>query len=213
MNAFFLFITVPSSSSATGIQPFLKYTFSGVLNHSMFSLLSATVLILIKCFTPTFSDTEFPPQEPQPRVRDGASLKLYRSPMPPWEDGVLIKIRQVFIASACFAIFSFWAGCTYREAVCPYPPSATSCSAFASASSKVFALYIPSTGDSFSCANSSDMSTDSTSPIRILVSSGTLTPAIFAISYADLPGILLFRAPLMMMVLRTLSNSSPFLRK
>ncbi len=32
-----------------------------------------------------------------------------------------------------------------------------------------FALYIASTGDSFSCANSSEISTDSTSPIRILV--------------------------------------------
>ena len=34
-------------------------------------------------FTPTFSDTEFPPQEPQTKVREGASLKLYRSPIPP----------------------------------------------------------------------------------------------------------------------------------
>ena len=65
----------------------------------MFSLLSATVLILSKCFTPTFSETELPPQEPQPSVREGASLKLYRSPIPPWEEGVLIRIRQVFIVS------------------------------------------------------------------------------------------------------------------
>lgn len=48
----------------------------GVLNQSMFSLLSATVFTLIRCFTPTFSDTEFPPHEPHPSVRDGASLKL-----------------------------------------------------------------------------------------------------------------------------------------
>ena len=27
--------------------------------------------------------------------------------MPPWEDGVLMRMRQVFMASACLAIFSF----------------------------------------------------------------------------------------------------------
>src|SRR5699024_1102027 len=106
--------------------------------------------MLIRCFTPTFSDTELPPQDPHPSVRDGASLKLYKSPIPPWEEGVLIRIRQVFIAAACLAIFSFSAVLTYREEVCPYPPSATSCSAFAIASSNVFALYIASTGESFS---------------------------------------------------------------
>ena len=37
------------------------------------------------------------------------------------------------------------------------------------------------TGESFSCANSSLISTDSTSPIRIFVSGGTATPAISAI--------------------------------
>ena len=58
MNAFFLSYSVRSSSNATGMQPFLKNTFSGVRNHSMFSLLSATVLILIRCLTPTFSETE-----------------------------------------------------------------------------------------------------------------------------------------------------------
>ena len=42
MNAFFLPRTVFNSLSATGRQPFLKYTFSGALNHNMFSLLSAT---------------------------------------------------------------------------------------------------------------------------------------------------------------------------
>src|SRR5699024_1611094 len=99
MNAFFLCITFPSSSRATGMQPFLKYTLSGVLNHSIFSLLSATVFTFRRCFTPTFSDTEFPPHEPHPSVSDGASLKLYRSPIPPWEEGVLIRTRQVFIAS------------------------------------------------------------------------------------------------------------------
>ena len=49
----------------------------------MFSLLSATVFTLSRCLTPTFSETELPPQEPQPSVREGASLKLYRSPIPP----------------------------------------------------------------------------------------------------------------------------------
>ena len=51
-------------------------TFSGARNHSMFSLLSATVLMLSRCFTPTFSETELPPQLPQPSVSEGASLKL-----------------------------------------------------------------------------------------------------------------------------------------
>ena len=72
----------------------------------MFSRRSATVLTLIKCFTPTFSETELPPQEPQPRVRDGASLKLYRSPIPPKEDGVFTSTRQVFILAANASSFS-----------------------------------------------------------------------------------------------------------
>ena len=76
INAFFLFMTVFNSSSATGRQPFFIYTFSGVLNHSIFSLLSATVLIFSKCLTPTFSETELPPHEPQPSVSDGFNLKL-----------------------------------------------------------------------------------------------------------------------------------------
>ena len=100
MNAFFLPITAFSSSSATGRQPFFIYTFPGARNHNMFSLLSATVLILIRCFTPTFSDTELPPQDPHPSVRDGASLKLYKSPIPPWEEGVFTRIRHVFIRAA-----------------------------------------------------------------------------------------------------------------
>ena len=76
MNAFFLFITCFSSSRATGRQPFFRYTFSGARNHSMFSLLSATVLMFSRCFTPTFSDTELPPQEPQPSVSDGLQLEV-----------------------------------------------------------------------------------------------------------------------------------------
>ncbi len=30
--------------------------------------------------------------------------------MPPWEVGVLMRMRQVFMASACLWIFSFWLG-------------------------------------------------------------------------------------------------------
>ena len=128
-----------SSSSATGMQPFLKYTFSGVLNHSIFSLLSATVLMFSRCFTPTFSDTELPPQEPHPSVRDGAKFKV-------------VKITDTTVRRRCIdqntaglhtllhVLPSFLSRVTltYREDVCPYPPSATSCSAFASASSNVF---------------------------------------------------------------------------
>ena len=76
------------------------YTFWGARNQSMFSLLWATVLMLSRCFTPTFSETELPPQEPQPRVREGVSMKLYKSPMPPWEEGVFTRMRQVFIRAA-----------------------------------------------------------------------------------------------------------------
>ena len=86
----------------------------------MFSLLSATVLMLSRCFTPTFSDTEFPPQEPQPSVSEGASLKLYRSPMPPCEAGVLMRMRQVFMRAACRSIFSrSVTAFTYSEEVWP----------------------------------------------------------------------------------------------
>ena len=51
--------------------------------------------MFIKCFTPIFSLTEFPPQEPQPNVKEGGNLKLYTSPIAPWEDGILIKVRPV----------------------------------------------------------------------------------------------------------------------
>ena len=76
MKAFFLCITVPSSSSATGMQPRLKYTFSGRRSQSMFSLLSATVLMFKRSNAPTLWDTEFPPQLPQPSVSEGVSRKL-----------------------------------------------------------------------------------------------------------------------------------------
>jgi len=70
---------------------------SGVLNQSMFSLLSATVLMFNKCLTPTLSNWISSP-EPQPRVRDGAtwSCKGHRYLL---DDGVLTNIRQVFILS------------------------------------------------------------------------------------------------------------------
>ncbi len=76
----------------------------------------------------------------------------------------------------------------------------------------IFALYMASTGESFSCANSSLISTDSTSPIRILVSAGTVTPAISAIVAAFCPTILAFSAPLIRIVFLTFSISS-FFRK
>ena len=56
---------------------------------------------------PTFSETELPPHVPQPSVSEGVVLKLYKSPMAPCEDGVLMSIRQVFIASCHFSIFAF----------------------------------------------------------------------------------------------------------
>ena len=131
-----------------------------------------------RCFTPTFSETELPPQEPHPRVREGVRAKLYISPIPPCEEGVLIRIRHVFIASWNMAILS----CSvpiliYNDDVCPYPPSAIRRFALASASSKSLDLYMARTGESFSCANSSERSTEVTSPMRILVFSGTVIPA------------------------------------
>ena len=60
-----------------------------------------------RCLTPTFSETELPPQEPQPSVSDGVSAKLYRSPKPPWDEGVFTTMRQVFIRSWNSASFSW----------------------------------------------------------------------------------------------------------
>ena len=102
------------------------------------------------------------------------------SPMPPWEEGVLTTMRQACILLACSAIFSFSVGSMYSDAVWPGPPSISSCSDFLSASSKSVALYMASTGLSFSWANGSEMSVDSTSPINIFVFSGTSTPASLA---------------------------------
>ena len=54
----------------------------------------------VYALTPTLPDTEFLPQEPQPSVNDGSILKLYKSPIPPWLDGWLIKTLQegIFLA-------------------------------------------------------------------------------------------------------------------
>lgn len=41
-------------------------------------------------------DTDVLPQEPHPRVREGSRWKLYRSPMAPWEAGVLICRAQLW---------------------------------------------------------------------------------------------------------------------
>ena len=57
------------------------------------------LLILIKCLGPTFSETEFPPHDPHPKVNDGANLKLNKSPMAPWAAGILINVLAVFILS------------------------------------------------------------------------------------------------------------------
>lgn len=65
------------SSIAVAIAPRRKKILEGSRCQSMFSALLATVFLLIKCLGPTFSEMEFPPQEPQPNVSDGASLKLY----------------------------------------------------------------------------------------------------------------------------------------
>ena len=98
----------------------------------------------------------------------------------------------------------------YSDEVCPNPPSDINCFALATASSKSFALYIAKTGDSFSCANSSDKSTFSTSPINILVFSVTFTPASSAIVCADCPTIFAFKAPFIIIVFLTFSISSLF---
>ena len=46
----------------------------GKVNTPVAKMLS--LIHIFRCFTPTFSDTEFPPQEPQPNVKDGVILKL-----------------------------------------------------------------------------------------------------------------------------------------
>ena len=132
--------------------------------------------------------------------------------MPPCEEGVFTSTRHVFMRAANAAIRSRqFTASTYSDEVCPSPPSSTSRSALAAASSNVAARYMASTGESFSCANSSAGSTLSTSPMRIFVP-GTSTPAISAMVQALWPTMRALSEPLMRMVLRTRSVSSP-LRK
>lgn len=50
---------------------------------------------------------EFPPHEPQPSVSDGNNAKLYRSPTPPSDEGVLINNLPAFIFSCHLLIDSF----------------------------------------------------------------------------------------------------------
>ena len=78
----------------------------------------------------------------------------------------------------------------------------------ASASAKSLARYIARTGESFSCANSSESSTLSTSPMRTFVSSGTSKPASFAMVTGFCPTIFALSAPLMRIVLRVFSVSA-----
>ena len=63
---------------------------------------------------------------------------------------------------------------------------------------------------SFSWAQGSEGSTDSTSPMRTLVLSGTVTPAVAAILGAGLADHLALTPPLTMTVLPTLAISSPW---
>ena len=59
---------------------------------------------------PTFSLTLFPPHEPHPRVREGSSLKLYTSPMAPWELGMLMSTLPVESLRLYFFILSRFSG-------------------------------------------------------------------------------------------------------
>ena len=178
------------------------------MNHNIFSLLSAIVFTFNKCFTPTFSDTEFPPHEPHPSVNDGSNLKLNTSPIAPSDAGILINVRPVFINLPNLSIFSFSAKLIYNEDVCPNPPSFTNSSAFFSPSSKSSDLYIASTGDNFSCANDSSIPVDSTSPINTFELFGISNPAIPAITYALFPTISAFRFPFINNTSLTLFSSS-----
>ena len=65
-----------------------------------------------------------------------------------------------------------------------------------------------STGDSFSCANGSLISTDETSPTSMRALSGTSNPQSCAILGALCPTILALTEPLMSIVARTLSVCS-----
>ena len=165
------------------------------MNQSIFSLLSAIVLIFNKCLTPTFSDTEFPPHDPQPNVNDGSNLKLNTSPIAPRDAGIFINVLPVFILLPNISIFSFSAGFTYITDVCPNPPNSIKAAAFSIDASNPSDLVIPKIGDNFSCADSSSNVAFSISAINTLANLGTSNPANFAIAYALLPTISGFNAP------------------
>ena len=69
------------------------------------------------------------------------------------------------------------------------PPKRTISAARAMPSSAVFTLYAASTGLSFSAESGNLTPTPSSSATRIFVLSGTLNPAIAAISFAGFPTI------------------------
>ena len=181
------------------------------MNHNIFSLLSAIVFTFIRCLTPTFSDTEFPPHDPHPSVSEGSSLKLNTSPIAPKEAGIFIRVLPVFIFLPNSSILSFSARLIYNNEVCPRPPNSINSSALFKDSSKFLDLYIAKIGDNFSCANGSSSPVDFTSPISTLISSETFNPAILAILYALCPTISAFRLPSINIIFLTLSISS-FLR-
>ena len=113
------------------------------------------------------------------------------------------------MAEVNLSSFSLWfTSSIYNEDVCPNPPSSTNFSAFLTAASKSLALYIASTGESFSWAKASSISTDSTSPIKTLVSTGTSKPASFAIVQAVCPTILEFNPPFTKIIFLIFSVSS-----
>ncbi len=91
----------------------------------MFSRRSATVFMFMRCFTPMFSLTELPPHEPQPSVSEGASSKLYTSPMAPCDEGMLMRVRPVVSTSWKWTMRSRLASSVYSTEVCPAPPSST----------------------------------------------------------------------------------------
>jgi hypothetical protein len=78
----------------------------------------ATRLMFIKCSGEILSEVTFPPQEPQPKVREGASA--VERPMVPWVVRVLIVVRETGIVLPK-------ATAVLRERVCmpavwPLPP-------------------------------------------------------------------------------------------
>lgn len=149
----FLFPSSTKSFSASGVHPSLKYVL-GAFNHNVFSLLMATLFTFNSCNGPTCPINPFPPHEPHPSVIDGNNAKLYRSPTPPSDEGVLISNLPAFILVDHSAILSFSLSSICRAAVCPAPIDNRS-SALFKASAKSEALYRVTYVDSFSCAKAS----------------------------------------------------------